>query len=195
MFRLEVHGINTMVTSRQAILRVCRGIVAEKGLSALNMRVVAQECNVALGSLYNYFSSKDELVLATIENVWQDIFHMEQPCRAALPFPEYVRWIFESVRRGAEEYPNFFTAHSLSFASSGKNKARDTMEQYFAHMKKGMTAALQADAAVRENAFAADFTEAAFVDFVLMNLLTLLMQRQSDCGVLLEIIRRTLYSV
>lgn len=189
----EAGSVNTPVTSKEAILKVCWDIVSEKGLPALNMRVVAKECNVALGSLYNYFSGKDDLVLAAIESVWQDIFHMERECRVDLSFSQYARWIFESVRRGMEEYPNFFTAHSISFASGAKNKARDTMEHYFGHMKIGMRKALDADAKVDQNAFSDEFTKSDFLDFVLSNILTLLMQHKSDCGMLLEVIRRTIY--
>lgn len=48
----------------------------KKGIAAVNMRTVASECGIALGSLYNYFSSKSELLSATIEAVWKDIFQM-----------------------------------------------------------------------------------------------------------------------
>ena len=187
--------INTIVTSREAILQVCRRIVSEKGLSALNMRAVAQDCGVALGSLYHYFSSKDELVLATIESVWQDIFQRNQPTRTDLPFPEYVEWIFESVRNGVKEYLNFFTAHSLSVARTGKSNAKDTMEQYLSHLKTGMAEALHADSAVRSNAFSAAFSEQEFLDFVLTSLLVLLVEQKKDCHVLTEMIRRTIYKV
>ncbi|MFA6663529.1 MAG: TetR/AcrR family transcriptional regulator [Lachnospiraceae bacterium] len=193
MFRKEVTVINTIVTSREAILKGCRDMVSETGLSTVNMRSVAKRCGVALGSLYNYFPSKDALILATIESVWEDIFHMETSCKTALPFVEYVNWIFESVRRGAGEYPNFFTAHSLSFASGEKDKARNTMEHYFSHMKLGMMEALHSDPAVRKDAFSGSFSESDFLDFVLMNLLTRLMQKKSDCALLLELIRRAIY--
>ena len=64
------------VTSEEEILKVSCGIVAKKGIAAVNMRTVASECGIALGSLYNYFSSKSELLSATIEAVWKDIFQM-----------------------------------------------------------------------------------------------------------------------
>lgn len=185
-------SVNTVVTSKEAIMRTCRDMVSEKGLSSLDMRSVARACHVALGSLYNYFPSKDALVTATIESVWQDIFHMEQCCEQK-PFPEYVGWIFDSVRQGTREYPHFFTAHSISVASSAREQARKTMEQYFSHMKAGMAQALRADPSVREDAFSASFSESDLIDFVLSNLLTLLAQQQDDCGVLLEVIRRVLY--
>lgn len=185
--------VNRVVTSKDAILKVCREMVSQEGLSALNMRSVAQSCQVALGSLYNYFPSKDDLVTATIESVWQDIFRMDHCCKGNLPFPEYAAWIFDSVRRGTEQYPNFFMAHSLSFASSGKNKARETMNQYLSHIKKGMADALHDDSNVKTNAFTDVFTESDLIDFILNNLLMQLMQTKGDCAVLLEIIRRTIY--
>ena len=185
--------MNTVVTSKEAILKVCRELVSEQGLGALNMRSVAKACQVALGSLYNYFSGKDELVLATIESVWRDIFHMEQDCQTDLPFPEYVEWIFKSVRNSTLKYPNFFTAHSLSFAGSGKNKARELMEGYFAHMKMGMIQSLHGDEAVRPDAFTPELTEEDLAAFVLTNILTLLVQQKESCDVLLAVIRRTIY--
>ena len=41
------------VTSEEEILKVSCGIVAKKGIAAVNMRTVASECGIALGSLYN----------------------------------------------------------------------------------------------------------------------------------------------
>ena len=40
--------MNTVITSKEAIMQVCRRIVAENGMSALNMRLVAEECHIAL---------------------------------------------------------------------------------------------------------------------------------------------------
>lgn len=40
--------MNPVVTSIDAILQVCQSILAEQGLSELNMRTVAKECGIAL---------------------------------------------------------------------------------------------------------------------------------------------------
>ena len=210
--------INKVVTSKEEILKACREIVSEEGISAISMRAVAQRCHIALGSLYYYFSGKDELILKTIESVWQDIFHMDaqgrevqdepdlqsrgaqdepdlkgRPCRQTMSFPETVKWIFESVRRGAEEYPNFFTTHSLSFADSGKSQAKNTMDAYLGHMKSGMAEALKSDKAVRKDVFSEAFPENEFLDFVLASIIVLLLQRKEDCRVLLQMVRKTIY--
>lgn len=57
--------MNPVVTSKEAILQVCRKITAERGLTALSMRSVAAELGIGLGTLYNYFPDKDALLLAT----------------------------------------------------------------------------------------------------------------------------------
>ena len=185
--------MNPSATSKETILQACRRIVAAKGLSALNMRSVADECHIALGTLYNYYSNKDDLLLATVESVWKDIFHMNHICETGLSFPEYVDHFFNCVRNGAGEYPNFFMAHSISIANSEKWKAKSTMEHYFSHMKAGMLEFLRTDSAIDTNAFSSSFTDSDFVDFVLDNILFLLIQGKSDCSALVEIIRRVIY--
>lgn len=185
--------MNTVVTSKEAIVAVCRQLAAEQGLQALNIRSVAEKCSVAVGSVYNYFPSKSDLIAATIQDVWHDIFHTNRGCAPADSFVDYIRWIFSSVRDGAAEYPNFFTAHSMSFAGGNKGAGRRVMEEYFVHMKQGLLAALASDRAVRPNAFDHSFTPDAFVDFVFSSLLSLLLNGESSCLVLCEIVRRTIY--
>ena len=187
--------MNTGKTSKEAILQACRTIVSEQGLSALNMRSVAAQCHIALGSLYNYYADKNELLLATVESVWADIFHMDQPCTPACQsFAKYTEYIFTCIRRGAEEYPHFLTAHAMELAQSQKDRGRDTMNHYFQHMKNGFLEVLKADKAVSPQAFSSAFSEMDFVIFVLEHLLLLQIQGKSNCDTLLEVIRKVLYT-
>ena len=40
--------MNTEATSKEAIMKACRHIVSEKGLNALSIRAVADECHIDL---------------------------------------------------------------------------------------------------------------------------------------------------
>ena len=185
--------MNTVITSKEAIMQVCRRIVAEKSLTALNMRLVADECHIALGTLYNYYADKDELVLATVESIWRDIFHADQRCVTDVSFSDYVADLYARIRRGAEEYPNFLTGHSISIAGAKRGEAKSAMEHTFAHMKAGMLEVLRTDKTVQENTFTSSFSQEKFVDFVLDSMLVLLVQGQPDCAVLQEVIYRVIY--
>lgn len=185
--------MNTVITSKEAILLVCRRIVAEKGVKALNMRLVADECHIALGTLYNYFADKDALILSTVESIWREIFHTGDPGTEASAFADYVAQLYRRIQKGAEAYPGFLTGHSISIASAKREQAKSVMERTFAHMKAGLLQALRADPAVSADAFLPPFSQEAFAGFVLDHLLILLVQEQPDCDILLEIIGRVIY--
>ena len=65
--------MNKAVTSKEDILSVSKEMVAQCGIQAINMRNVAKECGVAVGSVYNYFPSKNDLIIAVIDVIWKEI--------------------------------------------------------------------------------------------------------------------------
>lgn len=185
--------MNNVITSKEAIMQVCRRIVAQESMKALNMRRVSRECGIALGTLYNYYADKDALVLAAVESIWREIFHAGRAEESGLPFPDYVAALYGRIRKGAEAYPGFLTGHSISIAAARRDEAKSVMERTFVHMKAGMLRVLQNDPSVPEEAFSAAFSQEDFAAFVLDHLLILLVQGRPDCGVLLENIRRAIY--
>lgn len=193
MFSLKGGSMNTVVTSKEAILKASKEIATTKGLQSLNMRDVAKHCNVAVGSVYNYFPSKADLAAATVEDIWKDIFHKLSDIDNPNDFIDRVTWLFETVKNGVKEYPAFFTIHSVNFTNEDKAKGRKVMNEYFTHMKKGLLQSLQNDSNVKADAFNETFTQEHFVDFVFSNIITLLINNQKSCYVLNEIIKRTIY--
>lgn len=185
--------MNKEITSKEDILQICRGIAATQGFGKITMRAIAQECGIALGTLYNYYPNKDDLLIAAVKSIWEEIFPEDKGARPALSFPDYAARLFACARNGTTQYPNFLTVHSMVLAKSPKGHARNAMEQYFNHMKTGMLEVLQSDPKVSRTAFSPDFPQSAFIDFVLDNILLLLMQDAENCTGLTEIIRRVIY--
>lgn len=185
--------MNKGATSREYIMQVCRKIASAQGLETLTMRRVARECGIALGTLYNYYSDKDELLIAAVESIWREIFHGNECCSTGVSFPDHVSRLFKRARDGADKYPDFITAHSMVLAKSQKRQAKNAMEQYFDHMKSEMLTVLQADPQVNATAFSPSFLQSDFIDFVMDNILLLLIKESESCAVLIGIIRRMIY--
>ena len=185
--------MNKKVTSKEQLLIVCRDIVQKDGINAVNMRSVASECNVSLGVLYHYFASKEELITETVSSVWSDIFGMEHCSKSSSSFPDYISGIYTELRKGADQYPNFLTAHSLSFHGNERLKAKSTMNQYMRRIAEGMKKALLQDPKVRKDAFSRSFTVSSFIDFIMENMINELLENKRNCRTLCEIIRRTIY--
>lgn len=185
--------MNKTVTSREAILSASQKLVMEKGLKAVNMRTVASSCGVAVGSVYNYFPSKADLLTATVENVWKEIFHMPKDSVQFLNFADSVAWVYERIQKGSKQYPGFFTLHSMSFAAREKETGRLMMEHYFDHMKAELCRVLEMDQRVNQEAFNDKLTPQSFVGIVFTNITSSLLEEKRDCSALIETIKRVIY--
>jgi AcrR family transcriptional regulator len=53
--------------SRRAILTAAAQVMATKGIEAATMAEIGEEADVALGTLYNHFSSKQQLAVAVVD--------------------------------------------------------------------------------------------------------------------------------
>ena len=186
--------MNPTVTSKENIIAACQKIAKERGLEAISMRSVASECGMAVGSVYNYFSSKSELLCATIENIWKDIFHMSASQCAFSDFVECLSWLFDSIQKGSQMYPEFFSRHAMVFASEDQKAGHQMMEKYFHHLEENLLNVLHRDPNIREDAFDEVLTPELFINYVLELFVSSVFHFQKDYRGILTLVRRCLYS-
>lgn len=180
--------VNLTITSKEEILKAGRMIAQEKGLNAINMRSVATECNIALGTLYNYYSNKEELVLAVIESIWKDIFHIKE-CKKDISFLDFVAFILSCLKDSKEKYPNFFVSHSMILESKIKDDAKDRMNNCFTHIKGMMLSVLENDKTIESSCFSNSFSKNEFVSFVFSNILLTELNAFNEQA-LIEVVKR-----
>lgn len=63
---------------RQTILEQGRLILIENGYDNMNIRDVAKNCNIGIGTFYNYFSNKEDLVIEIITRDWDKILQSSE---------------------------------------------------------------------------------------------------------------------
>ena len=185
--------MNHTATSREELLRACLKTASTEGLSAINIRHIAKDCNVSVGCVYGYFPSKAELVSATIAKIWEHIFHMTEGNCCRDDFRGCVRWIFDCICLGSQEYPSFFRLHSTAFADADKNEGRKVMMHYLGHIHAAMLQTLQHDPHVRREVFDQTFPEDDFVSFVFDHLFLLGTRSASSCDYLIRLIEKLAY--
>lgn len=135
--------MNTIVTSQEEILQKAREIALTDGLEALNIRSVAAACGIAVGTVYRYFPGKTELVTAVIGRIWREIFAPLMRNEAKMGFLPLVRAMGDCIRQGAENYPGFFTEHTLVIKND--LRGQEAMRDAFAHMRAMLLEALTHD--------------------------------------------------
>jgi len=61
---------------KQLILNTAKNILYTEGYSSLTIRSVAKTCNLAVGTIYNYYPSKKELVVEMMLEYWNECFRV-----------------------------------------------------------------------------------------------------------------------
>lgn len=185
--------MNTAVTSKEEILKTSRELIRRQGWSAVSIRSVAAGCGVSIGSIYNYFDSKTDLIGATVESVWCEIFHRPEDDAVFQDVQACVAWMYQRMAYGCERYPGFFTLHSLGFLREDKTAGKQRMQQTWQHILAGLCSVLKQDVRIRPDAFTEQFTAEKFADVLFSQMLSALLRQDFDPSAVLEIVRRTLY--
>ncbi|TAL39106.1 MAG: TetR/AcrR family transcriptional regulator [Spirochaetes bacterium] len=55
---------------RERIMKIATAEFADKGFNGANINVIAKKANISIGSMYNYFSTKEHLLLACVEDAY-----------------------------------------------------------------------------------------------------------------------------
>lgn len=185
--------MNTAVTSKEEILKTSRELIRRQGWAAVSIRSVAAGCGVSVGSIYNYFDSKTDLIGATVESVWCEIFHRPEDDAVFQDVQACVAWMYQRMAYGCERYPGFFTLHSLGFLREDKTAGKQRMQQTWQHILAGLCSVLKQDVRIRPDAFTEQFTAEKFADVLFSQMLSALLRQDYDPSAVLEIVRRTLY--
>lgn len=125
-----VPGADRRQKRRHEIVTAAAHIFADAGYDDTEMERVAQAVNVAKGTIYLYFSSKQELFFACVDEGMREMQVAVSVARDSTQKP------FERIARAVRAYLEFFDAHShfvellIQERAIFKNRKRPTYFEY-----------------------------------------------------------------
>ncbi len=195
MFSIGGSYINTVVTSKEEILKASRELVRQNGSSDINIRAVAAACGVSVGSIYNYFSSKMELVSATVEDIWGEIFHSSGGKTEFRDIISCISWLYQRMEYGREQYPGFFKLHSMGFMQDERADAKRKMQQAWGHIIGTICHVLKHDTNIRPQAFDEQLTPEKLANTLFSLMLSAMVRNDYDSSTVLIIVRKILSNI
>lgn len=185
--------MNPLATSKEDILTASRELIRENGWSAVSIRAVAARCSVSAGTIYNYYDSKADLLGATIESVWHEIFFHPQDEQVFHDVVSCISWIYGRLEYGNKQFPGFFSLHSLGFMRDEKASGKKRMMQTWGHILNGLYVVLKNDPKIRSDVFNHEFTEKRFADILFSLVLVAMIRQDYNPSSVLMLINKTLY--
>ncbi len=134
---------------KQNMLEEVEALLQDGGYSAVTIRAVATRCGVGVGTVYNYFPSKEAMLAEYLLTDWRDCVEAIGLAADSAAGPESVaRCIFDQLRGYARTHRAVFqdAAARISFAGS--------FSQYHALLRSQLAAPLRRFCG---SDFAADF--------------------------------------
>ena len=175
-------------TLRDTLLDLAREIVSAQGPDALNIRTLAKNAGVASGTVYNYFASKDDILLALTEEYWQKtLLDMKGEIRAD-SFPGQISEIYAFLKNRVGESAGVLMGSLRNVEMAGR--------QRMASMQRVLQAAIiermRSDARISPNIWNGALTQEQFADFIIMNMMVLLRMHAPNIDSFVEIVKRIL---
>ena len=129
-----------------SIRKAAYRLAEESGLSSVSVRSVAAACGVSVGSIYNYYPSKDDLVIDVVSMIWQEVFHD----KGRVPyehsgFVDFAEHAAQSIDEALASFREDWLPeiHALGIQARSSGKLREL--QSFDHMRTGLLQAYEQD--------------------------------------------------
>jgi Transcriptional regulator len=103
-----------------AILEASKEILLADGYDGLNMRRVAVKCNIATGTVYNYFQNKDSLIIQMMMDYWNQYFNVIDTIdNEEKDFYAKLAMIYDHFKRFTDDFHTIFLTQSFMLGYKG----------------------------------------------------------------------------
>lgn len=162
-------------TSREELLEGAYRIAETHGIVALSVRGLANECAVSVGTVYNYFGSKSDLVVDTVELFFRRAF-FEEFCRLEpeVDFGTYCRNLFSSMEGVLDRFRTNWLKGVRSLPEAELVAARAREAAQFEHALHGLQRVFEHDPRIDQAVLPEGVDSLAVCTLVLNNLLSCL---------------------
>lgn len=185
---------NKPVINKQQILDAAFAIASASGLSGMSIRDVAGACGVAVGTVYNSYPTKSDLVNDVVGRFWNEALADRMP--RAEEGGDFIGFCQELARQLSEALAKFrddWLTEVAALDAHGLAAARRREEACFAHIRCGLALALARDPHVRHERLEGPLSPDALCAFVWDSMLSSIKRGDVGCETLFALLKRTLY--
>lgn len=188
-------GKRSVITSEE-ILEQAYQLACEQGLRSLSIRSIAAACDVSVGTVYNSYASKTELINDVVGMFWQRAFAETMKTLAAHEGNDFIAFceaLSQSLKSALKEFRKEFLSDLSALSEGDRLSAQKREQQSFIHARAGIKRALLSDPRIKQNQLTGALAPDALATLIWE---TLIDSARDDMGydrTLFELLRATLY--
>lgn len=175
-------------TLRGTLLAHARRLADTEGFEAINIRSIASLAGVATGTVYNYFSDKEEILLELTEEYWKGTLGEMRTAVTGPSFCSQLEEIFAFLRLRMESPAGIM----MKRLGNVKTAGRERMSSIQASLVQSMVGLMEKDPYIRKDIWDSFFTKEQYARFIMANMILSLRDGAPDIRFLIQIVRLTI---
>ncbi|MEG0852636.1 MAG: TetR/AcrR family transcriptional regulator [Angelakisella sp.] len=185
--------MSRILNLKEHILKTAKDLSKEQGIAALSVRMVAQQSGIALGSIYNYYPTKGDLIAAVIEDFWKEAFSGIDfsSLRKAETIAALEQIYFQLLGYLCSFKENWLEQLSM-LSTADKSAGRAKEKEYLAMVSAFIQKLLEQDTSITGDYAPEELKKLS--RFILEQMLILLREGEQDLTLFKKILGRILYS-
>lgn len=176
-------------TLKGVLLHLARNIADTEGIDSINIRSLAQKAGVATGTVYNYFSNKEEILLALTEEYWRQALLDMRTALTCASFCKQLEEIFFFLRNRIDQSAGRLM-NSLNKVETAGHIRMVSMQSA---LESDLIQSMNQDPDIRRDLWSEDFTQEQFAHFIMVNLGVLLREKAPDPSFFISMVKRIIY--
>lgn len=160
---------------KELILSAAKQLASDEGLTQINMRTVAKECGIALGTIYNYYPTKMDLIIAIIESFWAECFSsLHASDLKDFDFFQKLEYLYFFILKYLEQFKSNWLNDLSSLSTIHKQKGKEKEDEYLSHFITFFERLFQAHKHEFNPNLFNTFTEDYLIHFIFSNFMMML---------------------
>jgi len=182
---------NSNRNHKEIILSKAKEIALNEGMNKINIRSVAKKSGVAIGTVYNYFPSKSELLISVIEDFWQGVFNdVDWRSLRDNDFYENLEKVYSILYEYLHKFKQNWLEQLALLKTHEKLMGRQKEDEYFQKMYDKIRLLIDMDKELQKYPWSQTISKENMSEFIFQNMLIMLKKEKEDMKFFIELLKK-----
>lgn len=182
-----------LVNLKEVILDEAKKISLNDGINQLNIRTVAKNSAISIGTVYNYYPSKSDLLLAVVEDFWGGALKdIDWRSLKSNNFYENIEKIYAVLNNYFRSFKENWLDQLALLKNHEKQTGRGKEDEYFKKMYGKIIILMDMDNKLKNYPWSESFSKDYMAEFIFQNMLMMLKKGIEEISFFIEVLKRIL---
>lgn len=176
---------------KDTILSTAKAIAIKQGITKIDIRSVAKNSGIAVGTVYNYFPSKGDLLVAVIEDFWGEAFaEVDWESFGKNDFYNNLERIYNILYIHLNKFKENWLEELSFLKTHEKLLGKQKQNEYFRNIYNKIMKIMEIDKSLKQYQWTSVISKEKLVEFIFENMIMMLKKGEKDMSFFVVILKK-----